>query len=225
MLSPSTDKRVGALAGRVLNHLPLRLGGTLKKYLLPLGVAALLLSGCSSESAESEPVSKDAPDSSAPSSAPAAESADAPSDTLGPGSYTFDTGTGAVGTLEVPGEPPTDIEALRIASGGESVAYLTGNLDNREGTELFDVYTISVYDLDGNKYEYEPADDYISSIKPEDVFADNYRQYGEAQDGRSTVFDPLERGDFVMVGPPLPEQIAGVSVSNGLEDFGAQPAG
>ena len=143
---------------------------------------------------------------------------------MGSGSYTFDTGTGTTGTLQLPGEPPADIEALRIASGGEAVAYLTGNLDNRQGAESFDVYTVSVYDLDGNKYEYEPADDYISSIKPEDVFADDYRKYGEAQDGRSTVVDAMERKDFVMVGPELPAEIAGISVSNGFEDFGAMPA-
>ena len=143
---------------------------------------------------------------------------------MGPGSYTFDTGTGTVGTLEVPGTAPADVEELRTLIGEEPVAYLTGNLDNREGGESFDVYLISVYDMEGNKYDYEPVEDYMHSITSIEAPDEIYDKYRAAYDSYDSVFEPLERGDFVMAGPALPEQIAGISVSNGFEDFGAMPA-
>lgn len=152
-----------------------------------------------------------------------ADAAMAEGDSLG--SYTFESGDGAVGTLEVPGVAPADIEELRAAGGGETVAYLTGNLDNRNGSESFDVYTISVYDMDGNEYNYEPADDYLGNFPPADTSADAYNPYLELKDKYGTVVDSMQRADFVMVGPVLPEQIAGVSVSNGFDNFGATPAG
>lgn len=197
----------------------------MKKYLLPLSIAALLLSGCSSESAESEPAAKGAPDTSATSSTATVDAADAPVDAIGPGSYAFDTGTGTVGTLEVPGAPHAGMEELRTTIGAEPVTYLTGNLDNREGAESFDVYTISVFDSEGNKYDYVPAADYMHGIVSIEAPDEIYDKYTALRDQFTEVFDPLQRGDFVMVGPELPAEIAGVSVSNGFEDFGAMPAG
>lgn len=196
----------------------------MKKYLLPLGVAALLLSGCSGESPESEPAAKDAPASSVPSTASTVDSSTATVDAMGSGPYTFDTGMGTVGSLAVPGEAPADVEELRTIIGEQPVAYLTGNLDNREGAEVFDVYAISVFDSEGNKYDYEPVEDYLHSITSIEAPDEIYKKYRAAYDKYDSVFDPLERGDFVMVGPELPVEIAGVSVSNGFEDFGAMPA-
>lgn len=191
----------------------------MKRVLLPLGVAALVLSGCSGSDA-SEPVVS--PSSAAPSPSATEEAV-----TLGPGSFTFETPSGATGTLEVPGAPNPDIESMRVEVGAPEVTYLTGNLDNRAGSEAFDVYTISVYDMEGNKYDYMPAQDYIGDITPDSevVGTDVYNRYIEAYNNASTVIDALERKDFVMVGPEMPDEIAGVSVSNGFEDFGAQLAG
>ena len=189
---------------------------------MPLGVAALLLSGCSSEASESAPAAKDAPASSATSSAP---TADLPVDGMGPGSYTFETADGVTGTLEVPGAAPVDIEELRTVAGAAAVLYLTGNLDNREGSDPFDVYMINVYDAEGNEYSYLPAQDYIGEITPADAEGEEYNKYSRLYNQYSTVVSAMERKDFVMVGPELPAEISGVSVSNGFEDFGAQPAG
>ena len=194
------------------------LGDQLKKYLLPFSIVALLLSGCASEAADATADAK-------PESQVSTTPTETPVDAMGPGTYTFDTGAGTVGTLEVPGTAPVDIEEVRTLVGGEPVTYLTGNLDNREGAELFDMYRVSIYDMEGNKYDYEPAEDYMHSTVSIDAPDDVYDKYRAASDNLTSVFDPLQQGDFVMVGPLLPEQIAGVNVSNGFEDFGAQPAG
>lgn len=192
----------------------------MKKYLLPLGLAALLLSGCAGESTDAATDAKPESQGATTPATPTEVSVDA----AGPGTYTFESLDGAVGTLNVPGAAPADLEELRAVAGSEPVTYLTGNLDNREGSESFDVYTISVYDMEGNKYDYQPAQDYIGDITPssEVVGTDVYNRFVDAYNNATTVFDPMQRGDFVMVGPELPAQIAGVSVSNGIEDFGAQ---
>ena len=192
----------------------------MRKFLLPLGVAALVLSGCASGDADATEASPEV-EVSTPAPTPSSE---APVEGV-TGSYTFESPDGASGTLEVPGSAPADIEELRVAGGGEEVAYLTGNLDNRLGSDSFDVYQISVFDADGKEYTYAPADDYLGNFSPADSSAEVYNSYVELVNGYSTVVPAMGRQDFVMVGPLLPEQIAGVSVSSGFDDLGAQPAG
>ena len=132
-----------------------------------------------------------------------------------------------MGTLDVPGTAPADIEDLRTEAGGDPMVYLIGNFDNREGSESFEVYSVTVYDNEGVAYEFQPAQDYIGDITPDSevVGADAYNRYVDAYNNYSTTVDAMERKDFIMVGPELPADIAGVSVSNGFEGFGAQPAG
>lgn len=205
----------------------------MKKYLVPLSIAALLLTGCSSDPAESD-ASEQEPTRSASAEPTADTETTEEADTgeqgstvsiMGPGSYTFESEDGAAGTLEVPGELNPEIEEYRIAAGSQPVAYLTGNLDNRTGTEFFDVYTITMYDAEGNEYAYQPAQDYLSEVAPSsEESAEAYNAYVDLQNSLTTVFDPLERGDFIMVGPEVPEEITGIMINNGFEDFPAAPA-
>lgn len=114
---------------------------------------------------------------------------------------------------------------MRVEVGAPEVTYLTGNFDNRDGSESFDVHTINVYDTDGNEYAYQPAQDYIGDITPESdvVGVETYNRFIEAYNNASTVIEPLQRADFVMVGPELPAEIAGIVVSNGFEDIPVSP--
>lgn len=189
-------------------------GEAMKKVLLPLSIAALLLSACSSDDS-SEPVTQPSPSAS--------ETVQKEPETMAPGSFTFSIPDGATGTLEVPGTPNPDIEAMRAEVGAPEVTYLTGNLDNRGGSEAFDVYTISVYDTDGNEFEYVPAQDYVFEITPKDAPAEVYNTYVDLYNSFPTVIDPLQRADFVMVGPVLPADFTGVTVSSGLQNFPAFP--
>lgn len=209
-------------AGRVPTETwSLDFGGMMKKFMAPLGVAALLLTGCSG-GATDEPTASSTPKTSATT-----EPTEAAIDAMGPGTYMFDTGTGTTGTIEIPGAAPADLEDLRTQAGGEPVTYLAVNVDNRDGAESFDVYTVTIYDNDGTAYEFQSASDYVDSITPDSsvVGADVYNLYVEAYNSYSSVVDAMERTDVVVVGSEVPADIAGVSVSSGFEDFGATPAG
>ena len=212
-------------AGRVRTYSSTT-GGTMKKYLLPLSVAALLLSGCASEGqagSASETVAA-SETANEPGASDFADIGDSAPQTMSQGSFMFESPDGATGTVKVPGEAPADIEELRTMSGADPVTYLTGTLDNRRGSEVFDVYTISVYDPEGNEYMYEPAEDYVGSIFPE-YDSETYEQYQDVQSRYNVVADALERIDFAMVGPELPEEITGVVISSGFDGIAATPAG
>lgn len=191
----------------------------MKKYLLPISIAALVLTGCSGKTVD--PVPTASPEGSI-SSTPPTVSGDADPIT-GPGSFTFETTYSGVGTLDVPGEPSAEIERLRVQAGAPEVTYVTGNLDNRQGSEPFSVYSVSVYDPEGNEYVYESASDYLSEIRPSDAPAEIYNQYIELGNSLMDDIDPLQRADFILVGPELPGQITGLSISNGVETFSAAP--
>lgn len=212
---------VHPLLGWRVSHLTL--GGPLKKFLLPLGIAALVLSGCSSESGD--PAAAEAQETQTAAATPTASpSATEEAVTLSSGSYTFETAFSGVGTLQVPGTPDPEIEAMRVKVGAPAVAYLTGNFDNREGAEEFLIHSATVYDNAGNAYEYARAKDYVFELLPgtEDP---TYNEHVAFYDSvSSSKVAPMERADFVLVGPELPADIAGVNVSDGYEMFGAAPA-
>lgn len=226
-LTTGTDIQ-GTMAGPVST-----MGEILKQYIAPLSIALLLLTGCASDT---EPAAEPAVETTAqatptqtpvvsePSPLPEETTEEPAPETMGPGAYTFQADTGGAGTLNVPGEAPADLEALREQAGAEPVTYLTGNFDNRAGTESFDVYTITIYDPEGNAYEYLPASDWVFDIIPEEAPAEIYNQYIDASNSLTSVIDPLQRADYVMVGPAIPEEITGISVSSGFTEIPATPA-
>lgn len=190
----------------------------MKRVLLPLGVAGLVLSGCSGSDASEPAVSPSSPSSAAPSPSATEEAV-----TLGPGSFTFETPSGATGTLEVPGAPDPGIESMRVEVGAPEVTYLTGSFDNREGSEEFLINSATVYDANGNAYEYARAKDYVFDLLP-DTADPKYNEFVTFYESvGSSKVAPLERADFVLVGPELPAEIAGVNVSDGYEMYGAAP--
>lgn len=200
----------------------------MKKFIAPLGIVALLLTGCGESLEPSSEVAAQPPTATAPPTIPGpAGTTTAPEPLVfRPGSYTFESDGGGTGTIEAPGAPPAELEALREQAGAEPVTYLTGHFDNRDGTTSFDVYTITVYDPEGNAYDYLPASEWLGEIRPstKEVTSDVYNQYIDASNDLNNVITPFHRADYIMVGPELPAEITGIRVSSGYTDVMATPA-
>ena len=200
----------------------------MKKHLAPLAVSALLLTGCGggTEPAAVPASSEPAVTTEAATFEPTQEATTEPPEpeALGPGAYAFETPYGTTGTMEVPGEPLPEVEALREMVGADPVTYITATIDNRQGEEAFDFYQVSIYDPAGNEYTYTPASEYIFEIMPEDMPTDQYNGYVDLSNEMVSVVDPLQQAESVLVGPAMPDEITGVVVSNGFESFDATPA-
>lgn len=198
------------------------------KQVLPTAVLALLLTGCGGGEPAAEPQPA-GPTSAAPASeAPTSkvpETTESPEpEVLSPGTYTFDTFFGTTGTMEVPGEPVPAIEELREQAGADPVTYITATIDNRQGDEAFDFYQVSIYDPAGKEYIYTPAGEWLMGIIPPDMASEQYNDYVDLSNSLVEIVDPRQRVDSVLVGPPVPEEIAGVTVSDGFETYDAMPA-
>lgn len=198
------------------------------KHVLPAAALALLLTGCGSTPAAEPPAETTTPAEAVTTEATEETTEEATTEPepeiLGPGTYTFETPYGTTGTMEVPGQPIPEIEELRGMAGAEEVAYITATIDNRQGEEAFDFYQVSIYDPAGQEYNYTPAGEYIFEIIPEELPTEQYNQYVDLSNGLVEIVDPLQQAESVLVGPPVPEEITGVVVSNGFESFEATPA-
>lgn len=211
----------------------------MKKYIAPLGLIALLLSGCSTGS-EAEPAESSDQTSQASSQAPAAtetpvvsepsplpaeatqEAEEAPALT-GPGTYSFESETGATGTVAVPGDIPAELEELRQLVGGEPATFITAEVDNREGTEEFIFYELWVYDPAGEQHVYTDVSNYVSELEeliPEDAAAEVYDRFSALPDDLTgDLVQPLQVRTITLVGQAVPEEITAVEIFNGYEGF------
>jgi hypothetical protein len=138
---------------------------------------------------------------------------------MGPGSYTFESVAGATGTLEVPGKPGAEIEALRALGKGPAVTYLKVKVDNRKGSAYVNMYGVSVIDPEGQEYKYSNADQYISAITPSDAPAETYNKFINAGNKYMEGADPGTVKEFVLTGPALPKEFSIVRVyPSGMSD-------
>jgi hypothetical protein len=202
---PHPPKRTGAYA-----HLGLSftLGVLLKRMLAPL-VLVLTVTGCAAQpAAQTEP-----------SSTTAAPTTEAPK-ILKPGAYTFENATGTKGTLQIPGQPDAEIEQLRTLSpGAPAVTYLTFHVDNRAGTVGANMYGVSIFTPAGEELQYKNADAYIDAIRPSDAPASVYNQFIAAGNKHMSMAKPKAVKDFVLTGPAVPDEIAGITVyPTGMSD-------
>lgn len=198
----------------------------MKKLIAPMALTALLLTGCGGETTAPPAPSIEAPGAQTEPSVSApdpstAEKAEEVGEVTGHGTYSFQTGTGGEGTMTVPAEPIAEVEDLRIQVDGKEVTYITATIDNREGSDPFDLYQINIYDPAGQQYVYTNVSDYISEIRPADAEASFYNQFIDLANSFESIVQPLQVSDFVMVGPEVPEEIAGIAVSNGYEEIPA----
>jgi hypothetical protein len=208
----------------------------LKKYIAPLGLIALLLTGCAGGEAtpaetaaqtptSQEPTMGETPVVSEPSPLPV-ETTEVPQPTVtGPGTYGFESGTGAIGTIAVPAETPPLIEELRQLVDGPETTFVAAEVDNRAGTEEFIFYELWVYDPAGTQYVYADVSEYLSELRdllPEDAPAETYNRFIDASNelsGDST--QPLQSRTILLTGEPVPAEITGVQISTGYDQVPA----
>lgn len=133
----------------------------------------------------------------------------------------------------------SDIEAYRKDTGADPVTYLIAEVDNRKGTEFVNMYEVSAYDEEGNKYEFSTVSEHISEWGPtytadyEYVMPDGSElseAEGQALNNRGVDLhnkfldgvDPAERGTIVMLSEDvdLPSEFTRVAVhpSGGMNE-------
>ena len=132
--------------------------------------------------------------------------------TMKQGTYTFETVDGATGTIEIPGKPDPEVEALRKLVKAPAVTYLTAKVDNRKGTEYVNMYQVSIYTPAGEELTYTGADEYINDITPSDAPSETYNKFIHLGNKLNDGADPLQVKEFVLTGPALPAEFSGVSM-------------
>lgn len=149
----------------------------------------------------------------------------------GPGTYRLDTVSGASLTIEIPARFDPEVEALRVATHTGPVQYAIAHVDNRNGTELINMYGITIYDPDGVSYTFGRASSLLSEWAPN--YTSDYEwvlndgtllaetdgmtlnnQVAELSERLGVSVDPLARTDILMIGEfeSLPAVFTGVMV-------------
>ncbi|MFF2029519.1 hypothetical protein [Arthrobacter sp. NPDC058192] len=175
------------------------------KRLLAAIVLILAATGCSAQT--QAPAAQ--PSTSTASATPTA----AAPIVLKPGAFTFENAAGTKGALQIPGKPDAEIEKLRaLAPGAPKVTYLTVHVDNRVGTVAANMYGVSIFTPAGEELKYTNADAYIDSIRPSGASADVYNQFIAAGNAHMESAKPKAVKDFVLIGPPVPTEMASITV-------------
>ncbi|NKX56283.1 hypothetical protein [Arthrobacter mobilis] len=184
----------------------------MKKSLLLSAALVVGLTGCGSGSAGegAVPAATENPAAAPASSAPAALPA-----AFGPGEYYFEY-KGATGRITLPSKPDAEIEEIRDMAGAGPVTYATVKVDNRKGTEHINMYEISVYSPEGEKFTFSGAASALDNweIDSEVVGTDAYNRKVDVYNKHIEGADPLQVQDFVMVGQfaELPKEFTGMNV-------------
>lgn len=129
-----------------------------------IAVAAMTLAGCSTpqEASESASATTSAPtttEATAETTATAAEESKSNiPEPMPQGTFELitDEGTKFTFDLPTPASDPrvADIEAFRKKAETAPVSYIVADVDNRQGEESVNMYSVSVFDPDGKKYEF-----------------------------------------------------------------------
>lgn len=183
-------------------------------------VAALVLAGCGTQPPRPQapaPVGDQSPTQAPPTPQNATH-----------GAFAFTADGGGTGVLDLPGTAVPEIEELRELVGGPPVEYVTVKVDNREGTIPVNMYEVQVFDPEGRQYTYTGAAAYIWDMQrklPEGTPAGVYNKYVDLHNQYIDDAAPREVKDFVLVGGPVPERIAGVTVyaTGGFNPVQAEP--
>ncbi len=178
----------------------------MKRLILPF-ILALTTTGCASSGGTS-------PGPTADAASPTASAT--PSKTLmSPGQFESTAPSGGKGTLTIPAKPVAEIESLRALVKGEPVTYLTGTIDNREGSEAINMYGVSIFTPEGEERQYKSVDTYLEELRgllPEDAPSETYNLFIDASNKHQIFVKPLAKSNVVLVGPTVPQEITGVTV-------------
>lgn len=151
------------------------------------------------------------------------------------------TSTGASITMTMDAQPDADeqiawLEQYREDVGGDPVTYILSEVDNRDGTERINMYSVSIFDTEGTEYTCEQPGDYLEANwlpvwlygstdvdeyesadgEPMDYdeateLEDRYRNYELTSD-----VEPLGQNTMVTICPAdLPAEVTGVHVMPG----------
>lgn len=196
----------------------------------PLALVVVLgLAGCGSPQPAQEGSAEDVP-----SEVGEVQEPEATQEIFKPGEFELTTADGALITLQIPADPPSDIEGFRKEVGAAPVTYMTAQIDNRKGSTDVGLYEVTLYDPEGNTYVFEDASvSHIGEWGP--TFTEDYdyllpdgtvleEAKGEALSEQSIDLynkylnhgnvDPLAKGEAVMIGAfeEVPAEITGVAV-------------
>lgn len=190
-------------------------------------LAVMALTACSSPAPMNDGPTGDASSPSA-SAAPTLQ-------TMPAGDFELTTTSGAYIKFKLP-TPPTDpavadLEAFRVAAGGEPVTYLAADVDNRIGSELVNMYQVSAYDVEGKEYTFSAAWQMVDMWEPNYEADGSYtspsgevldpalgeklsRQGMDVHNAHLHGADPAERKTIVLVAPGvgLPDEFTRVAV-------------
>ncbi len=165
-----------------------------------------------------------------PTQTPTAAQTPMPSSTiLRPGNYRFNAATGATGTMEIPAPPVPEIEELRRLVKEAPVTYLTAVVDNRHGSVAINMDSVSIFTPEGAEYRYQSASEYITRLRdalPADAPAETRTRLDDLFIAHSGEAPPLGMKDFVLVGPPVPNEMSEIIVhpTSGFHPVPAMPA-
>lgn len=136
---------------------------------------------------------------------------------MGPGKYTFTASGGGTGLIQVPAPGPAqDLEELRAIVKAPPVTYLAVTVDNRKGSEFINMYGVSIFTPEGKELTYKEAHAYVEELRnklPPDVPSSVWNKFADVGNSYLDGASPLEVKDFTMVGPEVPSQITGITVS------------
>ena len=88
------------------------------------------------------------------------------------------------------------LEQYREDAGGEPVSYILSDVDNRDGSELINMYNISVYDEEGLEWACGSPDEYLDEVwRPEWLYISTDQDEYESADGEPMDYDTAEELD------------------------------
>jgi len=208
------------------------------KRLITIAAVAFLATSCAAPASSPSPTPE-----------PATTTASPTPTTLPAGKFKLSTLSGAEITFTLP-TPVTDpavakLEAFRKKAGGEPVAYVVADVDNRKGTEYVNMYQINAFDAEGIQYTFSGVNDMLKLWGP--TYGSDYKYTlpngkvlddatGDALSREATTLnnanlngaDVAERKKMILASPiaALPKEFSRVSVqpSGGGEGEDAQPA-
>lgn len=96
------------------------------------------------------------------------------------------------------------------------VTYITAKVDNREGTEFINMYSLSIFTPEGKELKYKEVSAYIDELQrklPENAPSQQYNRFVDVGNSYLDGAPPLAVKDFILVGPEVPAQITGITVS------------